>query len=437
MRDLVLVIFVLGCLGVSLRYPFAGLITWAWFTILTPHQMAYGTFGIPLNLLIAGVTIFAVIYSREAQKFRFEPITILLLLFLGWQTVAQQMSLLPENSGEFYSRFTKTIIFILLCAQMATTKLRFHAMIWIMAGGFGLYAAKGALFTLVTLGQYRVHGLANTILEDNNHFGIAIATMLPIMVYLYRQLSQPLMRYGMLGVIFLSVLAVIGTHSRGALVALLVFAGFYWWRSRHKVGLSVLGLVLAIPAIRFMPEKWIERMKTIGEASEDASFQGRVDAWIINYRLAQDHPYTGVGLRNSYIEDIAAISDPERAPFARAAHSIYFEILGGSGFVGLAIFLALIGCAFFQAYRITKSKSPSVTLWQRDYAHYSIIALTIFCVGGASTSMEMWDGYLILIALIAALSRQALIVKVDRRGFAFRRKKMIRARKTRTYADVF
>ncbi|MEO0613772.1 MAG: DUF5935 domain-containing protein, partial [Pseudomonadota bacterium] len=81
MKDLFLLAFVSGCLVVSLRYPFAGVITWAWFTIMTPHQMAYGTFGVPLNLLIAGVTLFAVVYSREAQRFQADPITVLMLVF--------------------------------------------------------------------------------------------------------------------------------------------------------------------------------------------------------------------------------------------------------------------------------------------------------------------------------------------------------------------
>jgi hypothetical protein len=31
--------------------------------------------------------------------------------------------------------------------------------------------------------------------------------------------------------------------------------------------------------------------------------------------------------------------------------------------------------------------------------------LTVFCVGGAAVSIEMWDGYCILIALIAAALR--------------------------------
>ncbi|MEL6790312.1 MAG: putative O-glycosylation ligase, exosortase A system-associated [Pseudomonadota bacterium] len=406
MKDLFLLAFVSGCLVVSLRYPFAGVITWAWFTIMTPHQMAYGTFGVPLNLLIAGVTLFAVVYSREAQRFQADPITVLMLVFLLWQTVAQHLSLLPEVSGEYYSRLSKTLIFTLLCAQMVTDKLRFHAITWILAGGIGFFAVKGALFTLVTLGQYRVQGLENTVLEDNNHFGIAVATMIPLLAFMRQQTRSVMIRHGLALTIGLSVIAVLGTHSRGALVALVVFGLVLWWKSRHKLSLLALGLVLLVPAISFMPDKWLDRMQTIGSASEDASFRGRLDAWEINWRLAVDHPVTGVGLRNAYDKEIAALSAPDKAEAAKAAHSIYFEILGGSGFIGLALFLSLFAAAFLTARSIEFSRAP-IPDWHRQFAHYAQISLLIFAVGGASTSMEMWDGYLLIIALIAALTRQA------------------------------
>lgn len=405
MKDLILLGFVAGCLCMTLRYPFVGILTWAWFTIMTPHQMAFGTFGIPLNLLIAGVTLFAVVYSREAERFRGDAITLWLLLFLAWQTLAQQMSLLPEVSGEFYSRFLKTLIFVLLCAQMVTDKLRFHALVWIIAGGIGFFAAKGALFTILTLGQYRVQGLANTVLEDNNHFGIAVATMIPMLLFLRQQANMQVIKLGLAVTIGLSVVAVIGTHSRGGLVALVVFGMVLWWKSRHKLALMAVGFVGLVPAISFMPDKWLDRMKTIGEAGEDASFRGRLDAWEINFRLASDNPVTGVGLRNSYNPDIVALSAPDKVDAAKAAHSIYFEILGGSGFIGLAIFLALFATTILTARSIEFSKM-TIPDWHRNFAGHAQISLLIFGVGGASTSMEMWDGYLLIIALVAALTHQ-------------------------------
>ena len=434
MRDFVLLGFVGLCLTAAIRYPFAGLLTWAWFTLMTPHQAAFGVYGVPLNVIIAGVTIASYIVSGEAAKFKLDPITGLIIAFAGWLTVAQIFSLDPINSGVYFDRFIKTLLFIILCAQMASGKLRFNALVWTLVVSIGFFAAKGALFTLVTFGQYRVQGMPQTVLEDNNHFGIAVATILPLILYLRSEAANAWVRRGLFALFALAIFAIIGTQSRGAFLALVAFGGFFWARSKHK--LSILaGLVLILtPAIAFMPAKWTERMGTISEATQDASFMGRVDAWVINIKLAEQNPLTGAGLRNSYQKEIAAKVDPKRAERAKAAHSIYFEILGGTGYVGLAIYLTILITAFFSAWRIYLVRNnPLLAPWKSNFAYYAQMSLTVFAIGGASTSMEMWDGYLIVIALIAAVTKltpQELtsmghaLKKI--RGYNWRRKKRLK-----------
>ena len=421
MKDLILLAFISGCLLGTLRYPFVGVLTWAWFTIVAPHQLAYGVFGIPLNMMIAGTTLLSIFIWREFRHFRLDGLTVLLLALLAWQAIAQHLSLWPQNSAEFHDRFAKTLIFAIICIQMVTDRVRFHALLWIIAGGIALFAVKGGLFTFATLGQFRIHGAENTVLEDNNHLGIATAVILPILVYLRGQLANRHARLAMAAIIFLSVFAVLGTHSRGALIALLVYGGYLWWKSRRKVSLAIVSVVMAGPLVMFMPGKWMDRMKTIGDATQDASFMGRVQAWEINFRLALDNPFTGAGLRNSYNPKIASQSAPEIADGARAAHSIYFEILGGLGFVGLTFFVLMLIWAFFLARHIEK-RSAHTPHWQREYARYAKIALLVFCVGGASASLEMWDGYFLLIALVASLGRDLSPESKRVSGYAFRQR---------------
>jgi len=406
MRNSILLAFTALCLAIAIRYPFAGLLTWAWFTLMTPHQMAYGVYGVPLNVVIAGVTLAAWIISGEAAKFKFDPITVLIVLFAGWLTVSQVFSLSPETSAPYFDRFIKTLLFVLLCAQMATDKLRFNALVWTIVVGIGFFAAKGAIFTLVTLGQFRVQGLPNTVLEDNNHFGIAVAAVLPLILYLRAEAARPLVRQGLLALFCLSIVAIVGTQSRGAFLALLVFSAFFWIRAKHKFTI-LAGLILVLaPTIAFMPAAWSERMATIGDAKDDASFMGRVDAWVINTKLALANPLTGAGLRNSYEPAIAETVDKKRAKTAKAAHSIYFEVLGGAGFVGLAIYLSLFVTSFLSAWRLYLARNDEgVASWKWRFAYFAQMSLVVFAAGGASVSLEMWDGYLMIIALIAALTR--------------------------------
>ncbi|MBY0423750.1 MAG: putative O-glycosylation ligase, exosortase A system-associated [Parvularculaceae bacterium] len=406
MRDALLLLFIIGSLAAALRYPFVGVLLWAWFTLMTPHQMAYGVFGISLNVLIAGATIVSVALTGAWRHFRLDATIVLLVLFAFWLFVAQLNSLRPENSYQYFDRFLKTLIFVFFALQLATSKLKFHALVWMFVACLGYFGLKGGLFTLVTLGHYRVQGLTDTVLGDNNHLGIALATSLPMYLYLHSQATSRYARLGLIAVFVLTVVAIIGTQSRGAFVSLVVFAFYFWLRSRRK--LMILGALAALmgPAIAFMPSKWTERMSTISEAENDDSFMGRVDAWVINTKLALAHPFTGVGLRNSYEKDIAATVEPNRTP--RAAHSIYFEVLGGSGFVGLAIYLSLLGNAVLTTFAMQRRRDlAAASEWTRNFCYYAQISLAVFCVGGATVSLEMWDGYMLIIALIAAAQRLA------------------------------
>lgn len=404
MRDALLLLVVFGGLIAALRYPFVGMILWAWFSLLTPHQLAYGAFGVPVNLVIAAVTILAIVMRGEAARFRFDAITFWLAAVAGWLFVSQANSLDPLNSSEFFDRFIKTLLFVILCVQMADTKLRTNALIWTLVLSIGFFAAKGAIFTIVTAGQYRVQGVPMTVLEDNNHMGIAIATILPLILYLRGEAAHQWVRRGLGLLLFLSVLSIIGTQSRGAFISLVVFGVYFWMRSRHKAVILLASLTLVAGAIFLMPSKWTERMTTITEATSDESFMGRVDAWVINTKFALERPLTGAGLRNPYQQELAMKVDPERAPRAKAAHSIYFEMLGGAGFMGLFIYLSLLATAFVKSQQLQKSALPGRD-WRQRLGYYAQISLAIFCVGGASTSLEMWDGYLIVIAAIGAASR--------------------------------
>lgn len=407
MRDMVLLSFVVICLIITLRYPFVGILTWAWFTLMTPHQAAFGLTGIPVNAIIAGVTLIAVFASKELWRFRLDSISGLILALAGWLTISQTFSLDAEYSAPYYDRFMKALVFIFMVSQMASDKLRFHALIWVLVIAIGFFAAKGAVFTVATLGQHHVMGMPHTVLEDNNHFGIATATILPMILYLHSQAARPWVRRGLLVLFGMSIVAIIGTQSRGAFIALVVFAGFFWLRSQRKMTILAGLFLIMAPTIAFMPAKWTDRMSTISEASKDSSFMGRVDAWIINAKLAAENPVTGVGLRNSYQKKIAMTVDLTRAERARAAHSIYFEVLGGAGYIGLGIYLMLFANAFFSARTIYQRRSdPAVAPWQSGFAYHAQISLIVFAVGGASISIEMWEGYLVVIALIAALTRQ-------------------------------
>jgi hypothetical protein len=77
-------------------------------------------------------------------------------------------------------------------------------------------------------------------------------------------------------VIALTLVAILGTYSRGALIALLAAGAAYAVRSRYGLILALAGVVAAILLPSMLPADWFERMSTIQTYHEDASFAGRV-----------------------------------------------------------------------------------------------------------------------------------------------------------------
>lgn len=403
MRDILLFGFIAATLLTTVRYPFAAVLMWGWFTLATPQQAAYYADQIPLNLIIAGATFIALFLHGELTRPRPTPLSWLLLLFTAWLGVSQIFSLIPEFSAPIFDRFLKILIFIIICTLVVNSRLRFHALLWLLVLTMGFFGAKGGAYTLLTLGKNIYFGLDETILYDNNHMGIALAVSLPLMRYLQRVSAVRIVRLGLILVMALSVIAIIGTNSRGAFLSLAVLAMLLWWRSNRKITGAIIGMGVGLLGLMAVPDNWTERMSTIAEADEDDSFMSRVEAWEINARLALEDPLTGVGLRVPYIQSVAdTVADYE----ARAAHSIYFEILGGSGFVGLAIYLGVLAYGVLSAGRAERiyARAPAGR-WRSLFGRYAQMSLLIFCAGGASVSMEMWDGYLIVLALISVLAR--------------------------------
>ena len=91
--------------------------------------------------------------------------------------------------------------------------------------------------------------------------------------------------------------------------------------------------------------------------------------------------------------------DPTRA---FVAHSIYFQILGEHGFVGLALFLLVFWFSWLNGgwvVRATKGK-PELA-WAHDLAAMCQVSLVGYAVGGAFLSLTYFDlPYYIVVILI-------------------------------------
>jgi hypothetical protein len=223
------------------------------------------------------------------------------------------------------------------------------------------------------------------------------------MWYLRLRLPSAMMRWGLLGAIGITALAVLSTQSRGAFLAICAMGAFLWLKSPKKIWTG-LALVVAAPILfAMMPASWHERMATIGTYQEDGSAMGRINAWHFAWNLAKERPLIGGGF-DTFTPGLFQRYAPDPEDF-HDAHSIYFQVLGEHGFVGLGLFLGLLISALLTGQGVIRRARGDPELeWAADLAAMVQVSIVGFMVGGAFLGLAYFDLFYHLVAILLILS---------------------------------
>ena len=101
----------------------------------------------------------------------------------------------------------------------------------------------------------------------------------PLLYFCAMSAPRRWLRLSLLGAVGLNVLGVLGTYSRGGLLALAAMGAVLWLYSRNKLVTGALVLSLGLLGLFFMPGEWLDRMNSIGGYEQDESAQERLRAW--------------------------------------------------------------------------------------------------------------------------------------------------------------
>jgi len=401
-RDLLLTAIFFGSVPFVLWRPAIGVFLWVWVSIMAPHRMTFGfAYDFAFAQLIAIATLIGILFSREPRRLPVTPVTVVLFLLLVWINVTTFFALDTSQALPMWERVMKVQFMVFVTLYVLHTKQHINVLIWVTALSVGFYGVKGGLFTLRGGGgEGLVWGPPGSFIEDNNSLALATTMTIPVLYYLVLQTSKRWLRWSLLGAVLLCGFSVLGSYSRGAFLGIAAMIGSLWWRSRAKF-VTAFALALLIPvAIGFMPEKWVERMWSIQTYDQDASALGRINAWMMAINLANDRPLVGGGFE-IYNEKVFSRYAPDQSDI-HAAHSIYFQMLGEHGYVGLTLFLLLWFLVWRDAsWIIRQSRSLGELRWAFDLARMIQLSLVAYAVGGAFQNQAYFDlPYELLIALV-------------------------------------
>lgn len=391
MRDVLVVGIVLILAVWALRRPWIGVMLWTWLSIMNPHRYSWGfAYDAPLAAIAAVATLLGLLFTKERQSpFQGTPV-VWFVLFTLWITLSWLMGLDVSGDYDQWNKVIKIYFMTFIALTLLFTKHHIMAFAWVTAGSLAILGAKGGLFTILTAGNHRVWGPAGSFIGDNNHMALALIMTIPLLRFLQLQLAGRSARQAMWVVMLLCAAAAVGSHSRGGLLAIAAMTAMFWWRSeRNKLGIGVLVLLGIFIALPMMPEHWWERMRSIGSYEEDASAMGRINAWGVAWEVAK-HNLFGGGMSYQHQTYFSLYGVYET--FVRAAHSIYFQILGNHGFIGLFIYLALWVATYRTAswLRMNGAKTPEAK-WTVDLGAMVQVSLVGYAVGGAFLSMPYFD----------------------------------------------
>lgn len=389
MRDIILIGIIGWCFIQAFRRPWIGIMCWTWISIMNPHQLSWNMRDMPVAAAIGGATLIGMFITKDRRDYSLNRESITLIVLMVWFTITLPFSMLWDESFGLYKRVMKIDFMVLVTLMVLHSKRHLMVFVWVNMLSIAFYGVKGGVFTIATGGSYKIWGPEYTYIEGNNELALAIVMVIPLMRFLQLQMQARWAKGVMTFCMVMMAAAALGSHSRGALLAIGSMALVLWWRGKNKAVGAVAMVVVGAALLSMMPAEWWERMNTIKTYQQDESAMGRINAWGMAFNLAKANFFGGGFF--VWTGQIFAIYGPDPMD-VHAAHSIYFMVLGEQGFVGLFIFLTLFMFAFASAghLRVHGKRQPE-TQWLSDLGGMLQVGFVGYAVGGAFLSLSYWD----------------------------------------------
>ncbi len=403
LRDLVLMGTIYGTLPLAYLRPFYAVLMWYWLAIMNPHRLSWTLVHQPFAQLSALVMLTSMlVVTKERKELPITPLTVTLLLFCAWMLITTVFAIHPDWAWRQWDKVWKIMLTTFVSLLLLNTKYRLIALTTVATLSIALFGLKGGLFTVITGGNLRVWGPPGSFIGGNNEIGLALIMTVPLVLYLMNITPYRQVKWGLLVMVVTCVFAIVGTQSRGAFVGVVAMGLFMAMKTNNKAAYILLGAVLAVVAFMFMPESWHERINSIADYKQDGSAMGRIMAWRMAFNLALDRVFGGGFEAFSPVTYMMYL--PEVGPRNTDAHSIYFEILGEHGFIGLGLFLAIGILSLRTCGKIIRGTHGRPEFdWMNRLAAMLQVSLVGYAVSGVFLGLAYFNYYYCLLAIVIGL----------------------------------
>jgi putative inorganic carbon (hco3(-)) transporter len=382
MRDIAIILFLLGCIALAFRTPWLGVIGLAVFGYLNPHTYAWG-FSRTLPVYLTLFLVVALSYLTKGKDSQPIPRDWRIPAFYGlwvYFLLTTLDAVVPAAAWPKLIEVSKIYLPLIFTLLLINNRQKLYYLIITIAACFGLVAVKGGIFAVSTGFAYHVLGPEGSQFGGNNEFAIATLMAIPLIILWERETTDRRLKMLLLGAVPLMFASAISSQSRGALVTMGALVPLLLWHSRRKyLAVPVLALG-AFVALAVLPEQWFGRMHTIGTYQDDASAMGRIEVWRDGIAYAFSHPLTGAGF------------DGWIWVTERDWHSAYVEALAEHGFIGFFLWLSLLYGTILSLTRLPRmTRHIPEMKWVANYAYMLRASLVAYAVGSLFLGITYWD----------------------------------------------
>lgn len=427
--------------------PFLFVLAYIYVDLVSPQQLSYVLLEpVPLSLLTFMAAFGSWLILDDKRTANIGPRQIVLMLLLIYCYFTTINADFPLEAAAKWDWVWKALVFAIFLPLTLTTRLRIEAAALVMVLSAAVIIVPAGIKTILSGGGYGTLRLlmdSNTGLYESSILSCAAIAVIPVTLCLMRQgtVFPPDWRVRLfcIALCFACILIPIGTQARTGLVCAAVLAFTLIRFVKHRVFYLAATASLAIAAIPFLPQSFVDRMETITEAQADQSASTRLAVWrwTLNYVELQPlgggfDAYRGNAFRfekraserfDAEAPDAAQMAETQIIEEkARAYHSAYFEMLGEQGWPGLILWLFVQVTGLFTMERLFRRYRHSPIAedgWIAGFALALQQANIVYLVGALFVGIAFMPFALMLIALQIALQGYARRMDQARRGRRF------------------
>ena len=428
MRDIAFAVCFIAMLPAVVTRAITGVMLWIWVALMSPSSYLYGFARTqPFNKYAVIVTFIGLVLDKSKRKPYFDMHVILLILFFIQLSTSYFLAIGDDGrNDEIYDRISKIFLLAVVMVSLVSNRLGIHGIVLAITLGLGIHGTLEGLRYLYTGGGHKIEPPGT--FGDNNYFAVALMMLMPLLWYVSIYSQQKIVRISTRIAVVINLAAVVGSGSRGAMAGLAAVALMLVMQSKNKVPVLLAVCLVGAIGLSLTTDDWRARMLTVNSAEADGSFMGRVAAWKMSTVIAFDRPLIGGGFgvtTNPRVHDayrtrfnsFSFFMDTGEAGGPLEAHSIYFQALGETGFIGFGLFVGLLLTAFANLRAVGKlAKGRPDLAWAGDLAAMMRLGLIAYSVSGALLSLAYFETYYVYITLISVLrecvQREAKVAEV-------------------------